>query len=212
MRQSRRVGYRLRSKGRDDLPPPAPSRARRRRASLARGRPSRPGRGDGRSRLTASPARLADARAKRDEAFTILCDGRDPGVAKKLKIEVNLEASRQTFERIAREWHGSAKAQWATIHANDIIRSLERDVFPTIGALPISQLRPPLILGILREIETRGVIETAKRVRQRISAVFVMPSRKASRLRILPKSWARFSSRCARDGSRRSPRSCHCAR
>lgn len=116
---------------------------------------------------------LADARAKRDEAFTILCEGRDPGVVRKLKIEANLEASRQTFERVAREWHGNAKAQWATIHANDIIRSLERDVFPTIGALPISQLTPSLILGALREIETRGAIETAKRVRQRISAVFV---------------------------------------
>jgi len=34
-------------------------------------------------------------------------------------------------------------------------------------------LTPPLVLGVLREIEARGAIETAKRVRQRISAVFV---------------------------------------
>lgn len=116
---------------------------------------------------------LADARAKRDEAYTILCEGRDPLVAKRLKIEANLEASRQTFERVAREWHGNAKAQWAKIHAADIIRSLERDVFPTVGELPIAQLTPPLVLGVLREIEARGSIETAKRVRQRISAVFI---------------------------------------
>lgn len=116
---------------------------------------------------------LADARTKRDEAYTVLCEGRDPGVAKKLKIEANLEAGRQTFERTAREWHDNAKAQWAAIHASDIIRSLERDVFPAIGALPIAQLSPPLILAVLREIESRGAIETAKRVRQRISAVFV---------------------------------------
>jgi len=116
---------------------------------------------------------LADAREKRDEAYSILCEGRDPSVAKRLKIEANLEAGRQTFERVAREWYANAKAQWATIHANDVIRSLERDVFSTIGSLPIAQLTPPLILGVLREIETRGAIETAKRVRQRISAVFV---------------------------------------
>ena len=113
---------------------------------------------------------LAVAREKRDEAYSILCEGQDPNVAKRLKIEASLEAGRQTF---AREWHGNAKAQWATIHASDVIRSLERDVFPTIGSLPIAQLTPPLILGVLREIETRGAIETAKRVRQRISAVFV---------------------------------------
>ena len=116
---------------------------------------------------------LADAREKRDQAYSVLCEGQDPNVARRLKIEANLEAGRQTFERVAREWYGNAKAQWATIHAHDVIRSLERDVFPTIGSLPIAQLTPPLILGVLREIETRGAIETAKRVRQRISAVFV---------------------------------------
>jgi len=116
---------------------------------------------------------LADARARRDEAYAILCEGRDPAVAKKLKIEANLEAARQTFERVAREWHENARTQWAKIHAADIIRSLERDIFPAIGDLPIAQLTPPLILAALREIEARGSIETAKRIRQRISAVFV---------------------------------------
>jgi len=116
---------------------------------------------------------LADARTKRDESHGALSEGHDPSVAKKLKIEANLEAGRQTFEKIARQWHENAKAQWAKIHASDIIRSLERDVFPTIGDLPIAQLTPPLILAVLREIEVRGAVETAKRVRQRISAVFV---------------------------------------
>jgi integrase len=35
------------------------------------------------------------------------------------------------------------------------------------------QLTPPLVLATLREVEARGSIETAKRIRQRISAVFV---------------------------------------
>jgi integrase len=116
---------------------------------------------------------LADARTKRDEAFTIVCEGRDPAVVKKLKIEANIEASRQTFERIAREWHENAKPQWAGRHADDVLRSLERDVFPSIGSFPIADLTPPIILGVLREIESRGAIETAKRVRQRISSTFV---------------------------------------
>ncbi len=116
---------------------------------------------------------LSDARVKRDEAAGMLAEGHDPVIVKKLKIEATVEASRRTFERIAREWYANAKSQWAKVHAADIIRSLERDVFPTIGDLPIGQLTPPLILGVLREIEARGAIETAKRVRQRISAVFV---------------------------------------
>jgi integrase len=116
---------------------------------------------------------LVDARAKRDEVRTQLQDGRDPAVVKKLRIEANLEAGRNTFERVAREWHETSKAQWAAIHASDVLRSLDRDVFPLIGDLPISDLTPPKVLEALRAIEDRGSIETAKRVRQRISAVFV---------------------------------------
>ncbi|OJU16265.1 MULTISPECIES: integrase arm-type DNA-binding domain-containing protein [unclassified Sphingomonas] len=116
---------------------------------------------------------LADARERRKEAAALVAQGLDPTVVKKLKVEANLEAARQTFERVARAWHENGRSQWAKVHANDIIRSLERDVFPTIGSLPIGQITPPLVLGVLREIEARGAIETAKRVRQRISAVFI---------------------------------------
>lgn len=126
---------------------------------------------------------LADARARRDDAYTILCDGRDPAVAKKLRIEVNLEAARQTFELVAQEWHGNAKAQWATIHANDIIPSLERDVFPSIGALPVAQLTPPLILGVLHEIEARGSMKeigscTRRRLPPPVEMEFRFPVRR----------------------------------
>jgi integrase len=116
---------------------------------------------------------LVDARAKRDQARAILEEGRDPAVAKKLKIDANRAAARNTFERMAREWHDNFKSQWASIHADDVLRSLERDVFPAIGPLPISELTPPVVLDVLRSVENRGSIETAKRIRQRISSVFV---------------------------------------
>lgn len=116
---------------------------------------------------------LVAARGKRDNARALLDEGQDPSVVKKLKIEANIEATRNTFERIAREWHENSRPQWAAIHADDVIRSLERDVFPTIGDLPISQLTPPRVLEVLRAIEARGAIETAKRVRQRISSTFI---------------------------------------
>ena len=104
---------------------------------------------------------LVNARAKRDDARALLDEGKDPSVVKKLRIEANLEAGRNTFERVAREWHENAKAQWAAIHADDVLRSLERDVFPLIGDLPISELTAPKILEALKSIEDRGAIETA---------------------------------------------------
>lgn len=71
---------------------------------------------DGKNKIMAFGAypmvSFADARSKRDEAYATLCEGHDPAVAKRLKIEANLEAARQTFEKTAREWHENAKAQW----------------------------------------------------------------------------------------------------
>ncbi|MBB3858828.1 hypothetical protein GGQ88_000068 [Novosphingobium hassiacum] len=114
---------------------------------------------------------LVQARTLRDEARSQLAEGRDPSVIRKLKIEANLEAGRNTFERVARKWHENARSQWARIHADDVIRILERDVFPIIGALPLTDLTPPKVLEVLKIVEDRGAVETAKRLRQRISAV-----------------------------------------
>lgn len=116
---------------------------------------------------------LVQARTKRDEARAILNDGKDPAIVKKLTIEANRTAAECTFERVTKEWHEVFKSQWASAHADDILRSLKRDVFPAIGKLPIADIEPPKILKVLREIEARGSIETAKRVRQRISSVFI---------------------------------------
>jgi integrase len=109
---------------------------------------------------------LVEARAKRDDARKLLAGGKDPTVAKKLRIQENIESARMTFERVAREWHEANKPQWAKVHAAEVIRTLERDVFPQIGALPIRELTPPKVLEVLRAIENRSAIETAKRIRQ----------------------------------------------
>jgi integrase len=59
------------------------------------------------------------------------------------------------------------------LHAYDVLHSLERDVFPDLGAIPIKDITAANVLAVLRKIEKRPAIETARRVRQRISAVFV---------------------------------------
>lgn len=116
---------------------------------------------------------LAEARKLRDWAREQLREGVDPAVAKKRDaLSVQLRAG-ETFESVAREWHDMNKGRWAPVHAGDVIRSLERDIFPTLGAFPIADLDAPIVLDTLRKIERRGSIETAKRIRQRMSAIFV---------------------------------------
>ncbi len=115
---------------------------------------------------------LVQARARADAARRLLDEGKDPAVVKRLRTKANIEAARLTFEKVAREWHAVNTPQWAKVHASDVLRTFERDVFPSIGSLPLRELTPPKILETLRIIEARSAIETAKRVRQRISAVY----------------------------------------
>lgn len=116
---------------------------------------------------------LLDARSARDDAKRLLRDGKDPGIAKKLKKLSGVQQAGQTFETIAREWYGFQKSHWVERHANDVIESFEKEVFPHIGDSPIREIGVPEVMGLLRLVEARGALETARRVRQRMSAVFV---------------------------------------
>lgn len=116
---------------------------------------------------------LKVARERKTEARRLLVEGKDPALeAKKAAIERKLATS-NTFEVVARNWFELQKDRWTPVHANDVITSLENDVFPTVGALPVTEIDEPMVLLVLRKIEKRGAIETAHRTRQRMSAVFV---------------------------------------
>jgi len=116
---------------------------------------------------------LQEARERKLEARRLLADGKDPGIeAKKAAIARTL-AKTNTFEIVARDWFALQEERWSAVHARDVITSLEKEIFPWIGALPVTEIDEPVVLSVLRKIERRGAIETAHRVRQRMSAVFV---------------------------------------
>ncbi|WP_192798954.1 tyrosine-type recombinase/integrase, partial [Brucella anthropi] len=116
---------------------------------------------------------LIEARQMRDEARKLVKAGRDPAVERrKLKVRPQ-DPGANTFERVAREWFDIQKGTWSARHADDVIKSLEREVFPDLGSELITEITPPEVLDVLRKIEARPAVETAHRVRQRISGVFV---------------------------------------
>lgn len=115
---------------------------------------------------------LAEAREKRNDARKLLREGRDPRVAAKRAKLVGNSGTFQTFEQAAREWHTVQKPRWKPVHADDVITSLERDIFPQLGTMPMDVIDKPLLLSVLKKIEARGSIETARRVKQRVAAIF----------------------------------------
>ena len=115
---------------------------------------------------------LADAREKRDDAKKILRAGRDPRHAARRGRLVGANDSVKSFEDVAREWHALQIERWKPVHAKDVITSLERDIFPHLGPMPMPEIDKPLLLSVLRKIESRGAIETARRIKQRVAAIY----------------------------------------
>lgn len=124
---------------------------------------------DGREKLLSlgqwPDVQLVDARDRAEEARGLVAQGVDPSV-RKVTVQI------RTFEMVAREWHALQRERWTDRHADDVLDSLVSNVFSDIGSLPIGAIGAPAVLDVLRDVEARGSIETARRIRQRISAVF----------------------------------------
>ncbi|HBR4937133.1 TPA: tyrosine-type recombinase/integrase [Klebsiella pneumoniae] len=115
---------------------------------------------------------LAQARALRDEAKKKLAEGIDPSFAKKEEKLVRDVRLHNTFQAVALEWHGTKVSRWSEGYASDIIEAFNKDIFPYIGQQPVNEIKPQVLLNVLRRMESRGATEKAKKVRQRCSEVF----------------------------------------
>ncbi|MFK9662875.1 tyrosine-type recombinase/integrase [Escherichia coli] len=115
---------------------------------------------------------LAQARALRDDAKKKLAEGIDPSLAKKEEKLVRDVQLNNTFQAVALEWHGTKVSRWSEGYASDIIEAFNKDIFPYIGQQPVNEIKPLVLLNVLRRIESRGATEKAKKVRQRCSEVF----------------------------------------
>ena len=114
---------------------------------------------------------LAKARTKRDRAREQVADGIDPGQVRKALKAARVNTA-NTFEVIAREWHAKFMPTWTPGHARTILRRLEANVFPWLGARPIIEIKAPEVLMVLRRIESRGALESAHRVKIICGQVF----------------------------------------
>ena len=125
---------------------------------------------------------LADAREKRDDAKKVLRNGRDPRHSVKRAKLVGDGYAAKTFEEVAREWHALQIDRWKPVHAADVITSLERNIFFDLGIMPLDEIDKPLLLSILGKIENRGAIETARRVKQRVAAIYRFANSEGAKL------------------------------
>ncbi|WP_047495645.1 integrase arm-type DNA-binding domain-containing protein [Terriglobus sp. TAA 43] len=115
---------------------------------------------------------LAAAREKHSAARKLLKDGTDPMAQRKAVRVAEIAAEKHAFQKIAEQWHKHWKVGKSERHADAVLRRLQADVFPAIGAKAISAIEAPTIVAMVKAIEERGAHDIAKRALETTGQVF----------------------------------------
>ena len=75
------------------------------------------------------------------------------------------------FQDVAKEWWERYMLRGSVHYAEESWRRLEREVMPKLGEKPLKKIDAPMILTILRRIEKRGTLVTARKVKSHISQI-----------------------------------------
>lgn len=131
---------------------------------------------DGKERLfavgTYPEIGLEAARAEREQVRDLLRQGRDPVKARQVRKAETSTATGNTFKAVARDWLSARKRGWSAVHYEKSERAIERDVLPELGRLPVSEITPAMVAGIIKAIAHRGARDTAAKILQHINGIF----------------------------------------
>ena len=115
---------------------------------------------------------LADARAERDAARTLVKQGIHPAHNRQVQITSQVRENANTFEAIAREWIDQRRAKWSGYYLRQVERTLKTDAYPYIGTLPMRAITSAHVLEIIKRAEKRGAETVAILLRQWCSGIF----------------------------------------
>ena len=114
---------------------------------------------------------LAQARTRTVEARELVAQGLDPKEKRDAERHAKKAATEHTFANISTAWFELKKDSVTPAYAEDIWRSLTLHVFPDLATTPISAITAPKVINLLRPLESKGSLETVKRLTQRLNEI-----------------------------------------
>lgn len=115
---------------------------------------------------------LAEARNKRFEIRKSIKEGIDPNKLKKTTLSLTGIEYESSFKFIAEEWVRKNINKWSKEHGQKIKNWIEKDILPYIGDMKISEVKAPNILLVIKNVESRGATDVARRVLSISSQIF----------------------------------------
>lgn len=116
---------------------------------------------------------LAEARSLRAEYLSLLARDIDPQMQAEQAAEQQQIAIDSIFSNVAANWFAIKRNSVTPDYAKDIWRSLEKDIFPSIGGIPVHEIKARTLVEALAPIKARGALETVRRLVQRINEIMI---------------------------------------
>ena len=116
---------------------------------------------------------LAQARKGSIAAREVLAQGLDPKEQRDVELQAKQAETEHTFQNVATSWYELKKDAVTPAYAEDIWRSLTLHVFPDLASTPLAAISAPQVINLLRPLETKGSLETVKRLSQRLNEIMI---------------------------------------
>jgi integrase len=105
-----------------------------------------------------------------EQARKLVQEGRHPSLQKKIDGFEATRGRRHTLEDLTKEWLGLKT--WEDITKTRRLNMMERVVFPKLGALPIRQITPPMILDVLKTAAAKNGISVMAEAKRTLFGIF----------------------------------------
>ena len=112
---------------------------------------------------------LKSARIRLSENRELLANGIDPGIHRRIQ---KTTTEKNSFKAVGSEWFAKNSPVWSESHCSRVTRLLEKDIYPWLGSQQIGDIKALEVLDVMRRVESRGAVETARRVHQTCGQVF----------------------------------------
>ena len=115
---------------------------------------------------------LAEARRGRDAARSLLKDGKDPSTERRLERVTKRVSADNTFKAVAEELIARKVKEGKSEATVGKVSWLIRIASTELGPRPIADISSAEVLSVLRAVEKRGKLESARRMRAVVGQVF----------------------------------------
>jgi len=113
---------------------------------------------------------LVDARKKREEARELVKQGINPARNRQQEKIKRVQEDANTFEAVALKW--LALKDWEEVTKSRRLDMLKRVVFPSIGALPVKQVKSKMLLDVLKVAADKNGVSVMSEAKRTIYGIF----------------------------------------